>query len=98
MCFMITLLVAVVSTVVWYGNASKNNYQLGTLCLMYWGATLMWFVDGIFVVAEGEPFLDISFNDALLGFVVVTCGLVAWLVVLLYKDPKNVMKSLIQKN
>ncbi len=98
MCLLITLLAAVVSTIVWYANAPENKYQLGTLSLMYWGASLMWFVDGIFCIAEGEPFLDLSINDALLGFVIVTCGLVVWVITLLYKDPKHVFKLLFAKN
>lgn len=48
----------------------------------------MWLVDAFFCLTEGEPFLDISLNDALLGFTVVLCGLVAWVVILLLKGPK----------
>lgn len=98
MCLMITLLAAVVSTIVWYVNAPENKLKLGTLSLMYWGASLMWTVDGFFCVAEGEPFLDLSVNDALLGFVIVICGLAAWLLHLLYSDPKKVFKALRSKN
>jgi hypothetical protein len=98
MCLMITLLAAVVSTIVWYVNAPEKKLQLGTLSLMYWGAALMWTVDGFFVVAEGEPFLDLSVNDALLGLLIVLCGLVAWIAILLYKDPKKVFKSFLLKN
>ena len=65
---------------------------------MYWGAALMWTVDGFFRVAEGEPFLDLSVNDALLGLLIVICGLVAWLLILLYNDPKKVFKTFQFKN
>lgn len=41
---------------------------------MYFGAALMWSVDGFFALAQGEPFLEISMNDALLGVTVVLCG------------------------
>lgn len=92
MCLVITLLAAVVSTVAWYVNAQEDRLHLGSLSLMYWGAALMWTVDGFFCLAEGEPFLDLSLNDALLGFVIVVCGLVAWIALLLYKDPKKVFK------
>ncbi|CAB1246549.1 conserved membrane protein of unknown function [Ruminococcaceae bacterium BL-6] len=92
MCLMITLLAAVVSTIVWYVNAPQNKLKLGTLSLMYWGASLMWTVDGFFCIAEGEPFLDLSAGDALLGLLIIICGLAAWLLILLYSDPKKVFQ------
>ncbi|RNC62867.1 MAG: hypothetical protein AWM53_01890 [Candidatus Dichloromethanomonas elyunquensis] len=93
MCLMITLLAAVITTIVWYVNAPENKLKLGTLSLMYWGAALMWTIDGFFCVAEGEPFLDLSVSDALLGLLIVICGLIAWLLILLYSDPKKVFKA-----
>ena len=93
MCLLITLLAAVVSTIVWYVNAPENKFKLGTLSLMYWGAALMWMVDGFFSIAEGGPFLDLSLNDALLGLIIVICGLTAWLLILLYNDPKKAFRA-----
>lgn len=98
MCLMITLLAAVVSTIIWYFNAPEKKFHLGALSLMYWGAALMWTVDGFFCVAEGEPFLDLSVSDALLGLLIVICGLVAWIGVLLLKDPRKVFKSFLLKS
>lgn len=92
MCLLITLLAAVTTTIVWYVQAPNNLYRVSTLCFMYWGASLMWLVDGFFCIAEGEPFLEFSSGDALLGFTVVLCGLAAWVIILLYNDPKNVFK------
>lgn len=94
MCLIITAFAAIITTIIWYFNASVKGMKLGMLALMYWGAALMWLVDGFFCVAEGEPFLDLSANDALLGAVIVLCGLAAWVVMLLYRDPKNVLASL----
>ncbi len=93
MCLLITLLAAVITTVIWYTQAPRDLYKVSTLCFMYWGASIMWLVDGFFCIAEGEAFLDFSQNDALLGFTVVLCGLAVWVIVLLYRDPKNVWKS-----
>lgn len=93
MCLVLTAFAAVISTVIWYIYAPNNKFQLGTLSLMYWGATLMWTIDGFFCIAEGEPFLDLSANDALLGVVIILCGLVAWMLILLIKDPKNVIST-----
>lgn len=94
MCLVITAFAAVITTIIWYFRANARDLGLGILALMYWGAALMWMVDGFFCVAEGEPFLDLSGNDAALGLVIVLCGLVAWLLILLYNDPKNVLSSI----
>jgi hypothetical protein len=93
MCLIITAFAAVVATIVWYFKAHKSNIKLGALVLTYWGAALMWLADGFFSVAEGGPFLDLSANDALLGLVIVLCGLVSWLMLLLFSDPQKVFSS-----
>ena len=76
--------------------------KLGVLSLMFWGASIMWFVDAIFEYAELQekyftPALRDMLNDTYLGFSVVALGLVIWLVVLLAKDPKGVVKSMLYK-
>ncbi len=97
MCLLITLLAAVIATIIWYVKAPNDLYKVRMLCFMYWGASIMWLVDGFFCVAEGEPFLDLSLNDALLGFTVVLCGLILWVITLLVKDPKNIFRSIGKK-
>ncbi len=69
---------------------------------MYWGASLMWLIDAIFEYAElgaeyftPEP-LDML-NDLYLGLSVVALGLIIWLIILLVKDPKGVVKSALFK-
>lgn len=89
MCLIITAFAAVITTIIWYFKAHDKKFGLGILTLMYWGASLMWIVDGFFCVAEGEPFFDLSVNDAMLGIVIVLCGLAAWVVMLLCRDPKK---------
>lgn len=81
MCLLLTLLAAVATTIVWHRNTFKPERKLEVLCLMYWGAGLMWTVDGFFRLAEGEPFFDLSANDALLGLVILLCGLGGWLLI-----------------
>lgn len=90
MCLLITVLAAVIATIVWYVKIPNSQNKISSLCLIYWGASLMWLVDAFFCLTEGEPFLDISFNDALLGFTAVLCGLAAWVVILLHKDSVKV--------
>jgi hypothetical protein len=82
MCLLLTLLAAAVSTVLWKSGAAKPEWKMGTLSLMYWGASLMWTVDGIFRVAEGESFFEMTMDDALLGLLIVVCGIAGWLLTL----------------
>ncbi|MBQ3888706.1 MAG: hypothetical protein II738_03060 [Clostridia bacterium] len=104
MTLLTTVFAAVISTVVWYKNAPKNEMKVGVLCWMYWGASLMWLVDAVFEYAElGAEFFTPApadmLNDFYLGLSVVALGLVVWVVILLIKDPKGVVKaSLFKKN
>ena len=91
MCLIITAFAAVITTIIWYFSVHKVNAKLGMLALMYWGASIMWLVDGFFCVADGESFLDLSGSDALLGLLIVLCGLVAWVISLLISDPLDVI-------
>ena len=88
MCLILTLLAATVATLLWRYTPSGKTHRLGTLCLMYWGAALMWMVDGFFRLAEGEPFFDMTLNDALLGLLIIACGIVGWLLTLLWNRHK----------
>ena len=102
MTILITIIAAVCATVIWYANDKRDSYKLGTLSLIYWGASLMWLMDFVFEYAElkteyfSQSFSDIL-NDSLLGVTVVSIGLIAWLVILLIKDPKGVFKAKFQK-
>lgn len=98
MTLVVTIIAALVATIIWYFNDNRNQYKLGTLSLIYWGASLMWFIDFVFEYAElkaeyfNQELVDII-NDSLLGICVVALGLIAWVVILLIKDPKKVLKK-----
>ena len=98
MTLLITIIAAAIATIVWYTNEQRYTYKLGTLSLIYWGASFMWLIDFVFEYAELksdyfiQSFEDIL-NDALLGLAVVVLGLVAWIVILLIKDPKGVFEK-----
>lgn len=47
MTLLITCFAAIVATVIWYTNEKARQLKIGTLCLMYWGASLMWLVDAV---------------------------------------------------
>ena len=87
MCLLITVFAALVTSFVWYKKRGERKWRLERLALMYWGAALMWVVDGFVCLIEGEAFFDISMGDALLGVLVVVCGIVGWGISLVWKNP-----------
>ena len=102
MTLLVTVFAAVISTVIWYRTAPKGEMMVGTLSLMYWGASLMWLADAVFEYAElgAEYFTPAPaemLNDLYLGLSVVAFGLVIWLAILLIKDPKGVVKAALFK-
>ena len=102
MTLLVSTFAAIVCTVIWYTNEKRESLKLGFLALMFWGASLMWFVDAIFEYAELKaeyftPAAEDMLNDLFLGLSVVALGLVIWLVVLLIKDPKGIVKATILK-
>ena len=102
MTLLITVFASIIATVVWYKNAPESKMNVGVLCFLYWGASLMWLGDAIFEYVElGAEFFTPApvdmLNDAYLGLSVVALGMIVWLVYLLIKDPKGVVKKLLKK-
>lgn len=97
MCLLITAFAAIISAVLWYSHAKNDTYLFKVLTAIFGGATLMWLVDAVVEFIElkeeffNQPIADLV-NDAVLGLCVVAIGLVAWLIVLLIKDPKGAFK------
>lgn len=92
MTLLITVIAAVVSTVVWYTSEKARKLNAGILLYMFWGASLMWLVDAVVEYIEdgADYFVPASadmINDAFLGFSVVALALVVWVVSVLVKDP-----------
>ncbi|MBQ5471219.1 MAG: hypothetical protein IIT58_04360 [Treponema sp.] len=77
MCEIITIIASIVFTVVYFvqKKQGKTSKAVFLAMLMFWGAALMWSVDGIFSVMEGEGFFDISVKDTILGFIILASGL-----------------------
>ena len=100
MTLLIALFAAVVSTIIWYVSPKARELKISTLCYMFWGASLMWFVDAMVEFSElraeyfAPEMADVQ-NDTFLGLSVVVLALVIWVVVLLIKDPKGVVKAAI---
>ena len=103
MTLLITVFAAIISTIIWYKNDQRDNLQIGILCFMFWGAALMWLVDAVIEYMElgaayFTPAVADMLNDFYLGLAVVAVGLVAWLVILLVKDPKGVVRAKLSKD
>ena len=102
MTLLTSVFAAVIVTALWYKSKPEQNMKLGVLCWLFWGASLMWLVDAIFEYAELKaeyfaPELADMINDAFLGLSVVALALVVWIVVLLIKDPRGVVKKALKR-
>ena len=97
MTLLITVIAAVVTSILWY-TKPESKMRLGTLSLMFWGASLMWFMDFCFEYAElhaeyfNQEFADIL-NDSILGLTTAVLGIVVWIVILIVKDPMKIFKK-----
>ena len=102
MTLLVTVFAAVICTAIWYKNAPDDTMKVSVLCWMYWGASIMWFVDALFEYAELHaeyftPALADMLNDLFLGLSVIALGLVIWIIILLVKDPKGALKAVLEK-
>ena len=101
MTLLLTVFAAVAATVVWY-TRKDDSLHLGALCFMLWGASLMWLGDAIFEYAEQgaeyfKPAPEDMLNDAFLGLSVAAFALVVWLVIVLVKDSRGRVRSVLRK-
>lgn len=100
MTLLTTVFAAVVATAFWYKNQPEDDLKLGILCWLFWGASLMWLADAIFEYAElgaeyFAPAAEDMLNDLFLGLCVIALAMVIWVVNLLIKDPKGVIKKML---
>lgn len=98
MWLIITALAAIITTLIWYVKAPEDKYKLGMLSLAFWGATLMWLVDHVIAyVTEGGEFFEMNLDATMLGISVIIIALLAWLIVLLFSDPKGVLSRVLKR-
>jgi hypothetical protein len=84
-----TIIAAVVFTALW---AKMRKQSLLTTTLMFWAAALMWSVDGVASVLDGEAFFDISREDTVLGAIIILCGLAVFAVLAVF-EKRRVLKA-----
>lgn len=98
MTLLLCTFAAIAATLVWYLVPARRELRLGILPLMFWGASLMWLVDAFMEYRElgadyFAPAAADMLNDAFLGASVIALGLVIWLVALLLRDPRHVLRA-----
>ncbi|MBQ4480512.1 MAG: hypothetical protein II943_07730 [Victivallales bacterium] len=76
MCELMTILAAVVFTGLYFRfRNGRHARSLFNTMMMFWGAALMWSVDCVASLLEGEGLFDFSREDAILGGIILACGL-----------------------
>lgn len=103
MTLLITVFAAIAATLIWYLSATARELKISILCYMFWGASIMWFVDAVFEYMELRaayftPELTDIVNDAFLGLSVVGFALFIWLIVVIIKDPKGIIRKSLKNN
>ena len=97
MTLLITVFAALITTILWY-NRKNDDMKLHVLMFMFWGASIMWFVDAIaeYIEMGAEyftPALEDMINDSYLGLSVIAFAMIIWIVYVLIKDPKGVVRK-----
>lgn len=85
MTLLITILAAVTCTLLWHKNSAAREMNIKLLCLIYWGASLMWLVDtviGIWESGIGYFRMNVSqlISESTLGLLAVILGVGIWLI------------------
>ena len=72
MCELITIGAAVLFTALYF-TRFRTRAVFATM-MMFWGAALMWSVDCVHSLMEGEGLFDMSREDAILGAIILAAG------------------------
>ena len=80
MCELMTIAAALAFTALYFACRRKGKHSEAafTAMLMFWGAALMWGVDCVANKLDGEPLLDLSREDTILGFIILGSGLLVY--------------------
>ncbi len=97
MTLLVTVFAAVIVTAIWYSDKVRDM-NLSLLMYLFWGASIMWFVDAIMEYAElGAKYFAPSgadmLNDLFLGLSVVALALIVWAISLMIRDPRGTIRK-----
>ena len=93
MCLILTTLAAIVCSLLYKVNKSFSTAKV--LAFMYSCAAIMWTVDCSFAKLKGVDFFDLSFEDFVLGLIVVGFAIFAVTIVKLAKQALKKHKACI---
>ena len=82
MCLILTTCAALAFSGVYFyqkKNSAVSKNVFATM-LMFWAASLMWSMDGVASVLEGEGFFDLTVEDSILGAIIVASGMLVFAV------------------
>ena len=80
MCELMTIAAALAFTA-WHFATKRHDKRCKAVfstMMMFWGAALMWSVDCVANALDGEPLLDMSREDSVLGLIIWVAGLVVF--------------------
>jgi len=89
---------AVIATALWYFK-DDGRYKFDVLSLIFWGATIMVFVDHAMGIAEDAlagkeaEFIEITLPAFMLGIFLVCVGIALWELYLIIKRPKSLARG-----
>lgn len=84
MYFLVALILAICTGVIWYLLRQKKELHLEILPITYGAATLMWLIDCIASAAKGEGFLSFEIPlDIWISLWTLGAGLLFWGAILL---------------
>jgi len=83
---------ATITTAIWYSKAENDVYMLNILAQIFWGATIMAFINHLMgYLMEGGEFIEITLEATVLGLTLILIGLIVWEVILIIRDPKGII-------
>ncbi len=87
MCELMTITAAIAFTALYFAGKrrGKPSEAAFTAMLMFWGAALMWGVDCVASKLDGEPLLDLSREDTILGFIILGSGLLVYAALAMFR-------------
>jgi len=92
MCLIITACTAAAFTLAFFmkKKSGRDYKSVFMAMLMFWAASLMWSMDGVASVLEGEGFFDISLEDTILGIIILASGLIVFMMHSVWQKRKAV--------